>query len=157
MCFEFFEAFGLACLTLETGHLAFDLKDNIVDPQEVLIGGGDLAQGFFFAIFIPCHTSGFLYEESPLFRAGIGDGADIPLLDDRVGLGAHAASHEHIVDIFQPARLAVDRVGALTGAVQSPGHIYFRKIFEFFRCRTIVVQEGERYLCHIQRCFPMGA
>ena len=107
---------GLFGLALEAGHLALDFGDDIVDPEQVLVGRFDLAQGFDLALLVAGDPGGLFDEDPPFIRAGIGDGADISLLDDGVGFGAHAAAHEDVVDVLETARLLVEQVGAFSRA-----------------------------------------
>jgi len=68
--------------------------------------------------------SGRLLDElAPVGRARAQNHADLPLLDDRVCLGAKPGIHQQLVDVPQPTDLAVDQVFALAGTVQPSRHL----------------------------------
>ena len=46
------------------------------------------------------------------------------LLDDAVGVGAGAAAEEEVLDVLEPAGLAVDEVLALAAAVDAAGDLH---------------------------------
>ena len=64
-----------------------------------------------------------LDQLTPIGRARAQNHADLALLDDRVGLGAEPGVHQQLVDVPQPADLAVDQVFALAGTVQPSRHL----------------------------------
>ncbi len=78
--------FGLSRLAFQAGHLAFNFRNNVVDAQQIVLGGVDFAQRLVFAVFIAGDAGGFFDEKAELFRVCIGDGANSSLLDDGVRL-----------------------------------------------------------------------
>jgi hypothetical protein len=75
-----------------------------------LVGGVDLSKGFRLAHFVAGDAGRLLDENPPFIRSGVGNGTDVPLLNNGVGAGTHAAAHEDIMDVFQPAGLLVDQI-----------------------------------------------
>jgi len=117
----FFIIFRLFSLPLEAVHLAFYFDNNIFKACKVPIGCVDLLKCFFLADLKSCDPGSFFNKNASLFRAGIGDGTNISLLDNGVGFGAHAASKKYIVDILKTTGLLVKKIGAFTGSVKTPG------------------------------------
>ncbi len=111
------EQLGLAGLAFEAFHLAFDFGDDVGHAQQVLVGHLDLAQGLGLVMLVAGHAGGFLDEIAALLGAGLGDDADVALLDDGIGLGAQTAAEEDVVNVLQAAGLLVQEIGALSGAV----------------------------------------
>mgnify|MGYP000199289316 CR=1 FL=1 len=95
------------------------------------------------------HTGCFFNKKAPIFRAGIGDGADVALLYDGIGFRPDAAAQKNVEDVFETAGLFVQKVGTLTGSIQSPGQHDLRKVFELFRCGPVVVEQCQGDLGHV--------
>ncbi len=150
-------AFGFLNLPFQRLHLTADFRQNIGEPQHVLPGGFEFSQGFRLAGLVSGRTGRLFDEPSAFFRSGFGDGADVSLLNESIGSSAHTASHEDIVNVFQPARLLVDQIGTLAGSVNAAGQHDFRKIAERFRRRSIVVDECQRDFGHVHHRDAGGA
>ena len=144
-------------LTLQRGHLAADFREDVLEPGQVLSGGGDLAQRFLLAGLEAGDAGGLFEVDAPLVRAGVGDGADVALLDDGIGPGAHAAAHEDVENVLEPAGLAVDQISPFAGAVLAPGDADLAAVLEFHRPRAVVVGQGEGHFGHVQRGLAPGA
>jgi hypothetical protein len=86
-----------------------------------------------------------LDEVTPLFGLGRDDESDAALLDDRVGLGAHARAQEERRDVHQADRGLVDQVGAVAIAIEPTGDRDLRIVAVLDRHRSVVVLEGERH------------
>ena len=119
----FAEELGLAGLPLQAVHLALDFDDDVGHPQQVLVGDVDLAQGFGLVMLVAGDAGGLFDEIPALLRAGLGDDADVALLDERVGPRAETAAEEDVVDVLEAAGLLVEKVGAFTGPVEAAGHV----------------------------------
>ena len=152
----FVEESGLGRLALEAAHLALDLEDDVGDPQQVLVRRVDLAQRLGLVLLIARDPGGFLHEITPLFRAGLGDDADVPLLDHRVGTGAQPAAEEKVVNVLETAGLLVQQVGAFARAVEAPGDVDFGEVAQLLGCAAVVVRQRERDLRHPQGRLAVG-
>ena len=109
--------FGFAGLPFQAGHLALNLRNDVGDAQQIVLGDVDFAQRLDLAVFIASDTGGFFDEKAQFFRIGICDGANSTLLNDGVRFGPESATPEDIVNVFQPAGLFVQKVGTFTRAV----------------------------------------
>ncbi len=150
-CFDLVVQLGLARLTFQAGHLTADFRGNVVEPEQVLLGGGDLAQGLGLSGFVTGHAGGLFNKGAAFVRACIGNGADIALLDDRIGPGSHAAANENAVDILQAAGLLIDVIDPFPAAVHPPRNHDFSEILEFFRAVPVFIGEGQGHFGHVER------
>ena len=91
-----------------------------------------------------------------LLGAGVGDGADIALLNDGKGFRAQATAQKKIVDILQAAGLFVQKIGAFPRTVEPPGDHDFRIIPQLFRRTAVVVLQDQPDFRHVQRGLPIG-
>ena len=108
-------------LALERPDLALHLPQQVAEPVEVLLGGGQAAFGTLPAAAVLQDPGRLLDDGSPVLGTRVEDGAELALAHDHVLLTPHAGVRQHLLDVEQPARLAVDGVLALTGAEQRPG------------------------------------
>ena len=108
-------------LPLQRAALLLDLEDDVVDAREVLLRRFELQlRGAAAALVLG--DAGRLFDQlPPVGRPRAEDLADLPLLDDRVGLDAQPGVHQQVLHVAQPAGLAVDQVFALAGAIE-PAH-----------------------------------
>ena len=118
-------ALGLASLALQRAALLLHFEDDVVDAGEVLLRGIELQFRRAAAGFVLRDTGRFLDELTAVGRTRAEDEADLPLLDDGVGLRTEAGVHQQVVDVAQAARMTVDEVLALAGPIQSAGHFHF--------------------------------
>ena len=154
---EFVVQLGLARLAFQAGHLPADFRGDVIEPQQVSLGGSDFAQRFRLSGLVAGDT-GSLLDESPAFiRSCVRNRADVALLNNRVGFSAHAAAHKDIVDVFQAAGLFVDVINPFAGAVHAPGNHDLREILEFFRAGSAFIGEGQRDFSHVERRGARGA
>src|SRR5688572_27389807 len=73
------------------------------------------------------NARGLFDQLAAIGRSRAENHADLALLDNRVGLGAKAGVHQQLVDVSEPAGLAVDQVLALTGSEQPARHFHFAR------------------------------
>ena len=119
--------------------------------------GVHFAQGFHPPGLVTGDAGRLFDEGAALFGSGVGDGADVALLDNGIGACAHAASHEEVVDVFQAAGLAVDEIRSLAAAIHAPGELDFGKVLELLRRGAVVIGDGQADFGHVQGRFAVGA
>ncbi len=111
---------GRRRLALERADLAFHLPHQVPEPVEVLLGGGQPALGPLPTAPVLQHPGRLLDDGPPVLGTGVEDGPELALAHDHVLLASHPGVRQHLLDVEQPARLAVDGVLALTRAEQRP-------------------------------------
>ena len=79
------------------------LAGDVGDAQEVGLGGLHLALGGLAAGLVLGDAGGLLDEAAAVLRLAGDDEAHPALLDDGVGLGAHAGAEEQLGDVLQAA------------------------------------------------------
>src|SRR4029077_9126263 len=75
-----------------------------------------------------CYAGSFFDDGAALHGLGRKNQADAALLDDSVGIGTQADTHEHFLDVAEPSDAAVDQVLALAGAVEPPADDDFARL-----------------------------
>ena len=108
-------------LAFERAHLAPDLPQQIAQALEVLLGGGEPSLGPLAPAPVLQDAGRLLDHRSAVLGTRVEDGAELALAHDDVLLTPDAGVREQLLDVEQPARLAVDGVLALTGAEQRAG------------------------------------
>ncbi len=99
------------------------LVDNVGKPQEVLVDPLQTPQGLDLLGLEPTDPGRFLENQSPVSRRGLQEDVDLPLLDHAVGVGPHAGAGEHVANVAQPGRIAVDQILALAAAKDTAGEV----------------------------------
>ena len=110
-------------LALQRAALLLDFEDDVVDARQVLLRGLELELGRAAARLVLRDARRFFDQRAPLGRPRRQDLPDLALLDDRVGLDAQPRVHQQVVDVAQPADLAVDQVLALARSIQPPADL----------------------------------
>src|SRR6185503_9808163 len=105
-------------LALQRAALLLHLEHDVVHAREVLLRGLELQLRGAAARLVLGDARRFLDQLAAIGRPRAENHADLPLLDDGVGLGAEARVHEQLVDVAQPADFAVDQVFALARAIE---------------------------------------
>ncbi len=109
----------LGRLPLQRAALLLDLEDDVVDPRQVLLGSLELELRLPAPALV-LGDAGRLFDQlAAIGRAGAEDLADLSLFDDRVGLDAQPGIHQQVLDVAEPAILAVDQVLAFTRTVET--------------------------------------
>jgi hypothetical protein len=103
-------AAGLGDLALERVHPALLLGEHVGNAQQVGLGVFEFAQRLLF-LALELGDAGGLLEHRAAFLGLRGkDLVDLALRHDRVGGAADAGVHEHVVDVLEAAKRAVDPV-----------------------------------------------
>src|SRR5690606_41746440 len=92
------------------------LAEDVVEAEQILLRLLHLALGRLAPGLVLGDARRLLDEVAAVLWLGRDDQADPPLLDDRVGLGAHPRAEEELDDVEQAARRLVDQVLTLTVA-----------------------------------------
>ena len=113
----FQEFLGFLAVPLQRAHPAFQFAQDVPQPFQVALGGGQAALGLVFAVAEPGDAGGFLENFPPLAGFGGDDLGNAALADDGVAVPAQAGVQQQLVDILEADVLAVDGVLALAAAV----------------------------------------
>ena len=111
-------AAGRLGLALERAQLAADLAEQVLDAQQVGLGGVEAALGLLLALAELEDAGGLLDDRPAVLGAGVEDGVDLALADDDVLLAADAGVGEQLLHVEQAARHVVDGVLAVAAAEQ---------------------------------------
>ena len=114
-------ATGRIGLALQRTELTADLSQQVLDPRQVRLGGGQPALGALLATAVLQDTRRLLDDQAALLGAGVEDAVDVALGDDDVLLTADAGVAQQLLDVEQAARHAVDRVLAVTRPEEQTG------------------------------------
>ena len=128
------EALSLRRLTLQAVHLPRDFFKNVVHACQVLFGALQAQLGQPLPVLEARNPRRFLDDGPPVVRLGAEQLADALLPDDGVALRSQARAHEDVLNIAQPAQLAVQQILALAGAEQAAGNhdlAFLRRALEF--------------------------
>ena len=107
---------GRRRLALEGPHLAADLAQQVAEPLQVLLGGGQPPLGPLPPAAV-LQDPGRLFDDGPpVLGTGVQDRLELALAHDDVLWPAHAGVRQQLLDVEQPARLAVDGVFAVTAS-----------------------------------------
>src|SRR5579863_608751 len=105
-------------LALERSDLALHLPEQVAEPVEVLLGGGQAAFGTLPTTAVLEDPGRLLDHGASVLGARIEDRTELALAHDHVLLAPHPRVREQLLDVEQSARLAVDGVLALAGTEQ---------------------------------------
>ena len=136
---------GLAAQRLE---LAAQLGGQVGQPGQVGRHRVELADRLFLALAVFEHAGGLFDERATVLRARLQDLRQPALPDDDVHLAADAGVAQQLLDIHQPATVAVDLVLAGAVAEHPPGD---RHLGVLDRQRVVGVVDGDGHLGAAQR------
>jgi len=106
-------------LPLQHTALLLHFEDDVVDAGQVLLGGFELELGGSTPALV-LGDPGCLFDQLPAIGGpGAQNLADLALLDHRIALDADACVHQQVLDVLQPADLAIDQVLALARSIQT--------------------------------------
>ena len=111
----------LGGLALERVHLTRDFVEDVVDAGEIEAGGFEAKFGEAFFGLEAGDAGGFLEDGAAVQRFGAEELADALLADDGVGFATEASPHEDVLNVAEPADLAVEEVFAVAGPEEAAG------------------------------------
>ena len=137
-------------LPAERLELAPDLGEQVVEPGQVALGGVELAERLLLALAVLEDAGGLLDEAAPVLGGRVQDRVELALADDHVHLAADAGVGQQLLDVEQPARVAVDGV---LGAAAAEHGAADRDLGVLDRQRAVGVVDGQ----HAPRRGPAAA
>jgi hypothetical protein len=135
-------ALGRLGLAFQRAQLATHLAQQVLDAQEVGLGGVEPAFGLLLALAELEHAGGFLDDRSPFLGTGIEHGVDLTLADDHVLLASDTRIGQQLLHVEQAARDTVDGVFRVAGAEQHPGD---GDLAQFDAERAVGVVDGDAH------------
>ena len=135
-------------LTLQRRELATHLAQQVVEPQEVALGGFEPPLGALAPLAELENAGGFLDDGTPVFGTRVEHRVELPLPDDHVLLATDARVGEQLLDVEQATGRAVDLVLGVAGAEQRAGD---RHLAELDRQQAGGVVDGQRHLGPAER------
>ena len=145
---------GLFGLLFQRADPAFQLGEDVPQPLEVGLGGGQAVLGVGLAVAEAGDAAGVLKDLPPLAALGGHDLGDAALPDDGVAVPADAGVQQQLIDVLQPADLAVDGVLAVARAVVPPAQRHLGGV-EAEGVVAVVQRQPDRRVAH--RPPPGGA
>ena len=109
---------GRLGLAFERAQLAANLAEQVLEAQQVGLGGVEAALGLLLALAVLEDAGGLLDDRPAILGAGVEHGVDLALADDDVLLAADPGVGQQLLDVEQAARHAVDGVLAVAAAEQ---------------------------------------
>ena len=137
-------------LAVEMLDVLFDFLEDVPQAIQVFLGVLDTVGGLFAPLLVLGNTRGFFQEDPHLFRLGLDEAGNHPLLDDRVAAGSEARTEKHARDVLTAAARAVQVVGRDAVAADLAPDTDFRVlgVLPFQRRIGIVEQQFDRGCAH---------
>ncbi len=108
-------------LALQRRELPAHLAEQVVEPQQVALGGLEPTLGAL-ASLAELQDAGRFFDDGPaVLGPRVEHRVELALPDDDVLLATDAGVGEQLLDVEQPARRAVDLVLGVTGAEERAG------------------------------------
>ena len=114
------EALGLRRLPLQAVHLPRDFFKDVVHARQILLGAFQAQLGQPLLVLEARDPRRLFDDGPPVVRLGAEQLPDPLLPDDGVAFRPQARAHEDVLNVAQPAELAVQQVLALAGAEEPP-------------------------------------
>ena len=115
---DFLVASSFRGLTLEGSELPFDFQDDVVDANEILLRQLQFEFRTSASTLVAADAGGFLNNNSPLIGFGAEQPADSSLRNQRIRGETQSCLLQNLVNILQAAMSPVDRIDALSGAIE---------------------------------------
>ena len=113
---------GSFCLLVQWFDPFRQLLDDIIDPDQVLLGLEQFALGFFFPGLEFDNAGRFFKYPPPVFRPMTQNIIHPALADDRITIAAQSGVHEQCRDVLEPDDCLVEKIFAVPGAIQASRH-----------------------------------
>ena len=141
-------------LALERAQLATNLAEQVLEAQQIGLGGVEPTLGLLLALAILEDAGGLFDDAAPFLGPGVEHSVDLALADDDVLLTADTGVGQQFLDVEQAARHAVDGVLAVPVAEQDAGQ---GDLVELDRQQTGRVVEREADLGPPERRTLLGS
>src|SRR6185437_14162523 len=112
---------GFGGLALQAVHLPRHFVEDVIHAGQVLLGALQAQLGEALLVFESGNAGGLFDDGAAVVRLGAEQLANALLADDGVALGTEAGAHEDVLNVAQPAELAVQQIFAFAGAEETPG------------------------------------
>jgi len=145
---------GFGCLGSYAAQPAFDLFDDVGQPQQVLLDAFQAALSFQLLGLEATDARRFFEDSAAVLGVGLQQAVHLALFDQAVGVHADARATEHVPDIPQAAGLAVDQVFAFAAAVHPPRNVDFGGVHGESALRVV---EHDRGFGGVHRLAAAGA
>ena len=130
-------------LALQRRQLTADLAQEVVEAQEVALGGFEPPLGALTPLAELQDAGGFLDDRAPVLGPRVQHRVELALPHDHVLLTADAGVGEQLLDVEQSTRRTVDLVLGVAGAEQRAGD---RHLAEFDGQQPGAVVDAQRHL-----------
>ena len=165
----------LAGLALERPDLPLHFADEIGHAQKILLRVFQLAKRFLFLALEFCDARGLLEDNPAVFRFAGKNLCDVALREDAVARPPDTRAHEQLLDVFEPARRAVEKIFAVAIAENParerdfvvgdldarraqvfPAHAAERERHFAHAHRFAAVRAVENHVCHFAAAQRLG-
>ena len=144
---QFLVAPRLVRLTLHGADLALHLCEDVRHAQQIGLRVFQFAERLLLLRLTLGNAGSFFKNLAPILRLGGEQHVNFPLLHDAVGAAAHTRVHEQLVDVLEPAGVAVDLILALPVAENAAGDADFVEL----QAEALAVVERQADLRHAVR------
>ena len=145
---------GFAGLGADAAEPIFNLIDDVGEPQQVLLDVFEPPQGLDLPHLEAADAGGLLEDHAAVARRRLQQAVDFALLDDAVGLRAHAGARQKVADVAEPGGIAIDEVFAFAAAIDAAGDMHLGRVE---RQQPVGVVESERDFGGVQGPAAAGA
>ena len=114
---QFQKALCFFCLNTKRTHTAFQLLQNILQPQQVILRLLQAAFRLIFTVTELGNSGGLFKYLPPVLRTGGNNVCNFPLADDGIAVAPKTGVHEQLMDVTKTHRSAVDQIIAFAGTV----------------------------------------
>ena len=146
----------LARLALEPVDLRRELRDHVVEPVQILLGGVEPQFCLVAARMQAGNAGGFLEHAPALLGLRLDDLADAALVHERRGARAGRGIREQDLHVARAHFAAIDPIGRAGVPLDPPRDFERVLLVELCRCGAVAIVEEQRHLAGIARR-PAGA
>ncbi|MND57631.1 hypothetical protein D3C80_487640 [compost metagenome] len=148
--FVFLVLLGGLGLTVQALKLALQLLAQVSQAFQVFMGTADAVLGLAPTLLVLGDPGRFFDEVAQVFRLGLDQLGDHPLLDDRVAARPEASAQKNVGDVTAPAFGAIKVVGVLTvaGDLAANGNFRVRGVLTHQSAVRVVEHQLDTGLTH---------